>query len=217
MLNMNFSKQVVIHTQQMAWTDSPIAGVSRKRLSREAAESGHATSLVRYEPNSHFSAHVHQGGEEIYVLEGIFSDETGDYPAGSYLRNPPGSAHRPFSREGCVLFVKLAQFDPNDNEVVRVNTEQTQWHPGYGGLQVMPLHRFKTEHTALVRWPKGEIFKPHTHFGGEEILVLSGTFMDEHGEYPQYTWLRSPHMSAHSPFVKEETIILVKTGHLPLS
>lgn len=54
----------------------------------------------------------------------------------------------------------------------------------------------------------------HTHFGGEEIFVLKGTFKDEHGEYPEGTWLRSPHMSSHHPWVDEETIILVKTGHL---
>lgn len=217
MLNMNFSKQVVIHTQSESWIDSPITGVSRKRLAREAAESGHATSLVRYAPNSMFSTHVHQGGEEIFVLEGTFSDETGDYPAGSYLRNPPNSQHTPFSREGCILFVKLAQFSEGDTRSVRINTRDPLWLQGYGNLSVMPLHDFEGEHTALVKWPNNEVFKPHSHFGGEEILVLSGTFMDEYGEYPQYTWLRSPHMSHHHPFVKEDTIILVKTGHLPLS
>ena len=78
----------------------------------------------------------------------------------------------------------------------------------------MPLHSFEGEHTALVKCPENERFLPHRHFGGEEILVLSGTFRDEHGDYPTLTWLRSPHMSEHYPFVKEETIIWVKTGHL---
>ncbi|MCL1127195.1 cupin domain-containing protein [Shewanella surugensis] len=214
MLNMNFSKQVVIHTQREPWLDSPVEGVARKRLTREAAESGHATSLVRYAPNHYFPAHTHVGGEEIFVLEGIFSDESGDHPAGSYLRNPSNSRHRPFSREGCVLFVKLAQFSERDRQSVRINTRDTAWQQGYGGLSVMPLHEFEGEHTALVKWPKNEVFKSHVHFGGKEIFVLSGIFMDEYGQYPEYSWLRSPHMSQHHPFVKEETIILVKTGSL---
>jgi anti-sigma factor ChrR (cupin superfamily) len=88
---------------------------------------------------------------------------------------------------------------------------------GQGRLKVMPLHSYEGQNTALVRWPAGEVFQPHRHFGGEEILVLSGTFEDEHGKYPPLTWIRSPHMSKHHPFVKEDTVILVKTGHLPLN
>lgn len=155
-------------------------------------------------------------GEEIFVLEGVFSDENGDYPAGTYLRNPPGSSHAPFSDKGCVILVKLNQFDARDSATVRVNTNTQQWLAGIGGLEVMPLHDFEHEHVALVKWPAGERFQPHKHFGGEEVLVLSGKFSDEHGQYPQGCWIRSPHMSEHFPYVEQETVILVKTGHLPL-
>ncbi|WP_045385661.1 cupin domain-containing protein [Vibrio rotiferianus] len=216
MLNMDFSKRLVIRASDQDWLASPAAGVWRKPLEREAKESGHTTSLVKYEPNSKFATHPHPRGEEILVLEGVFSDEYGDYPAGTYLRNPPGSKHAPFSKKGCVLLVKLNQFGPNDLETVRINTSQAEWLPGIGGLQVMPLHNFEHEHVALVKWPKGEKFQPHRHFGGEEIFVLSGEFKDELGEYPTHTWLRSPHMSEHFPFVEEETVIWVKTGHLPV-
>ena len=78
----------------------------------------------------------------------------------------------------------------------------------------MPLHEFRTEHTALVRWAPGTYFNPHRHYGGEEILVVEGVFEDEHGRYPAGSWLRSPHLSMHKPFSKEGCIILVKTGHL---
>lgn len=217
MLNMNFSERVVIDTQQQPWLPSPAQGVWRKPLEREAKESGHTSSIVKYDAGSQFATHKHPLGEEIFVLEGVFSDENGDYPAGSYLRHPPGSQHAPFSHEGCVILVKLNQFDPRDLDVVKINTQQTEWLQGIGGLQVMPLHEFEHEHTALVKWPKGETFQPHRHFGGEEILVLSGKFQDELGEYPRHTWIRSPHMSGHFPFVEEETIILVKTGHLLIS
>jgi anti-sigma factor ChrR (cupin superfamily) len=216
MLNMDFSRQVLVQTHEQAWQQSPAPGVERKPLAREDAERGHATSIVRYQPGSSFKRHEHPLGEEIFVLEGTFSDETGHYPAGTYLRNPPGSGHAPFSKEGCVLLVKLHQFNPRDTATVRIDTGTTEWLPGHGGLQVMPLHDFENEHVALVKWPANEVFQPHRHFGGEEILVISGEFCDEHGRYPAGTWIRSPHMSHHHPFVDQETVIWVKTGHLPL-
>jgi anti-sigma factor ChrR (cupin superfamily) len=216
MLNMDFSQRVVINTTTTDWQVSPAVGVQRKQLEREQAEHGRATSIVRYQPGSRFSAHEHPMGEEILVLDGVFSDQSGHYPAGCYLRNPPGSSHAPYSNEGCVLFVKLHQFAADDYSHVKVNTNTSEWLPGYGGLQVMPLHQFGGEQVALVKWPAGEVFKPHRHFGGEEILVLSGEFIDEHGRYPSGTWMRSPHGSLHTPRVERETIIYVKTGHLPL-
>lgn len=214
-LNMDFSKRVVVDSNILDWLPSPLEGVIRKPLARENQESGHATSIVRYQAGSHFTAHNHPMGEEIFVLEGTFSDEDGDYPQGTYIRNPSGSSHRPFSTAGCTLFVKLNQFDPNDSERVRVDTNKTLWQTGIGGLKVMSLHDFEGQHTALVKWPAGEVFQPHRHFGGEEILVLSGQFEDEHGQYPTHSWIRSPHLSEHHPFVKQETVILVKVGHLP--
>ena len=215
-LNLDFSKRVVLETAQIDWLPSPAPGVTRKPLARANAESGHATSIVQYAPGSQFNTHSHPGGEEILVLDGIFSDASGDYPAGTYFRNPDGTSHAPHSEKGCTLFVKLCQFQPGDDAQISIDTHQTQWLPGQGGLQVMPLHSFEGEHTALVKWPANEQFVAHRHFGGEEILVLSGEFCDEFGRYPAGTWIRSPHNSLHTPFVEIETIIWVKTGHLPL-
>lgn len=214
MLNMDFTQRVVIDTATMDWLPSPSGGVLRKPLAREEAERGHASSVVRYQPGARFPRHEHPLGEEILVLDGTFSDETGDYGPGSYIRNPPGSAHAPYSEGGCTLFVKLHQVSPEDREAVRIDTRSTPWRPGIGGLQVMPLHSFGTENVALVKWPAGERFQPHRHYGGEEIFVLSGEFIDEHGRYPAGTWIRSPHGSQHHPWVEQETLIWVKTGHL---
>lgn len=214
---MDFGERVVVDTHQQEWIASPKAGVWHKPLAREAAESGHTTSVVRFDPGSHFPAHNHPVGEEILVLEGVFSDEEGDFPAGSYLRNPPGSRHQPFSTEGCTILVLLDQFADGDVQQVHTDTSKTPWLPGQGKLEVMPLHEFEHEHIALVKWPAGEVFQPHAHFGGEEIFVLSGEFKDEHGSYPAGTWIRSPHMSRHHPYVEEDTVIWVKTGHLPVS
>jgi len=215
LLNMDLQRVAISLAGEQHWVTSPADGVSRVHLEREAEESGRTTSFVKFAAGACFPAHVHPLGEEIYVLEGVFSDEFGDYPAGSYLRNPPGSAHSPFTREGCTLFVKLEQFKPGDDAQVVIRPADQQWRPGIGNLRVLPLHAYETESTALVFWPAEEKFQTHRHWGGEEIVVLTGKFCDEHGEYPQGSWLRSPHLSQHTPFVgTEETLILVKTGHL---
>ena len=120
---MNFDQQVVIETERQPWQQSPSHGVLRKPLAREEAEQGHATSIVCYQPGASFSEHGHPKGEEILVLDGVFSDHTGDYPAGSYLRNPPGFTHSPYSQLGCTLLVKLHQFQQGDTSQVRLNTQ----------------------------------------------------------------------------------------------
>ena len=214
MYNMDFTQNLAIETAQLDWEPSPMPGVNRKRLAYEEVERGHATSVVEFEAGAHFKHHDHPLGEEILVLEGTFSDESGDYPAGTYFRNPEGFTHAPFSEKGCQIFVKLHQFQPEDTERVVIDTANNPWLPGQGNLQVMPLHEHGTEHTALVKWPAGEKFVLHQHWGGEEIFVISGIFIDEHGRYPAGTWLRSAHLSKHHPYVEEETLIFVKTGHL---
>lgn len=211
---MDFAKRVVVETDLQPWIATRKEGVFRKPLAREEAERGHATSIVKFEAGASFSEHDHPLGEEILVLSGTFSDHTGDYSAGTYFRNPEGFKHAPFSKEGCILFVKLHQFQTEDLSHVVVDTKAHPWSNGIGGLKVMSLHEHRGESTALVKWPKGEKFQPHRHFGGEEILVISGEFIDEHGRYPKGTWIRSPHLSEHFPYVEEETVILVKVGHL---
>ena len=214
MLNMDFNQRVVINSTLSDWVKSPMEGVWRKPLAREEVERGHATSIVRYDAGAHFSPHDHPLGEEILVLDGIFSDESGDYPAGTYFRNPEGYRHAPFSKEGCVILVKLHQFQSEDISHVCIDTNLAEWLPGMGNLQVLPLHEFKGESVALVRWPAGEHFQPHVHAGGEEIFVISGELIDENGRYPAGTWIRSPHMSRHDPYVEVDTLIWVKVGHL---
>lgn len=98
-LHADLSQRVVVESESLDWVDSPMVGVQRRMLERDGEEVARATSIVRYAPDSHFSAHTHGGGEEFLVLEGIFSDEYGDYPAGTYIRNPVGSTHTPFSKE----------------------------------------------------------------------------------------------------------------------
>ncbi len=214
-LRSDWSRREVVDVSALDWVPSPSAGVERKMLERDGGEVARATSIVRYAPGSHFDNHLHALGEELFVLDGEFCDETGCYGPGSYIRNPPGSSHAPWSNTGCVLFVKLRYSAPDDLARVVVHTREDSWFPGLvPGLSVMPLHDFRTEHAALVRWAPNTYFNPHRHFGGEEILVVEGTFEDEHGRYPAGTWIRSPHLSQHKPFSREGCTILVKTGHL---
>ncbi|MFL7026098.1 cupin domain-containing protein [Enterovibrio norvegicus] len=215
MLNMQFDKRVIIDTQSLDWQPSPAEGVFRKPLAREDAERGHATSIVKYVPNSAFSLHQHPMGEEIFVLDGVFSDEFGDYPTGTYLRNPPGTSHAPFSRLGCTLLVKLHQFSPNDTHQVQINMRDAEWVDGQGKLKMLLLHEFNGEQVALIRWPAGQHFFSISHFCGEEVFVLSGEYRDEFGHYRPGTWIRNPHMFEYNPYAEEDTLLWVKVGHLP--
>jgi anti-sigma factor ChrR (cupin superfamily) len=213
-LHSDYSARVVLNHNDLPWMASPEAGVKRRLLDRCGDEVARATSVVRYEPGAVFPKHSHARGEEIFVLEGTFSDETGDYRAGTYIMNPPGSHHTPFSKEGCTLFVELQHLgsDQVHQEVVDTNTEP--WLQGMvPGLNVMPLMRQGSGST-LVRWAPQTYFNAHRHFGGEEIFVIKGVFEDEHGRYSEGSWIRSPHMSLHKPFSREGCTIFVKTGHL---
>ncbi|MDJ0858118.1 MAG: cupin domain-containing protein [Dinoroseobacter sp.] len=218
-LNADFSERVVIRPEDYAWIDSPANGVQRMMLDRIGDEVARATTIVRFAPNSSFDAHSHGGGEEFLVLEGVFSDEHADYPAGTYVRNPIGTSHTPhIGPEGATILVKLQQFDADDNEQKAIDTNNASFVEGSApGLSVLPLHSVAAENVALVRWEPGTKFGEHTHWGGEEIFVLEGTFQDEHGDYPAGTWIRSPHLSRHTPFSDEGCLIYVKTGHLPVA
>ncbi|NVK24839.1 MAG: cupin domain-containing protein [Gammaproteobacteria bacterium] len=217
LINADFEQRVVITPEQYKWVDSPMKGVERMMLDRVGDEVARATSIVRYAPHSEFTSHVHTGGEEFLVLDGVFSDEHQSYGKGCYVRNPIGTSHTPkIGKEGATIFVKLQQFKPADTEQQVIDTNEQLWHQGMvNGLTVMPLHNFETENVALVKWAPNTQFNAHKHWGGEEILVLEGTFYDEHGCYPQGTWLRSPHLSEHCPYTKDDgALIYVKTGHL---
>ena len=214
-LHADLTQRVVIHQHELSWTPSPVPGVERRMLDRVGDEVARATSIVRYLPGSQFTNHQHELGEEILVLEVQFSDESGDYEAGTYIKNPPGSSHTPFTNTGCVLLVKLRHLHPDDSQARIVNTRTATWYPGLiPGLSVLPLSEFQTTRTALVRWAPQTYFNTHRHDGGEEIFVLEGVFEDEHGRYPAGSWIRSPHLSTHQPYSVEGCTIFVKTGHL---
>ena len=211
----DLTQRVVSFADEAEWVPSPTDGAERRTLDRDDGEAMRSTSIDRFRSACRFDRHQHDLGEEFLVLKGTFSDEFGDYPAGTYVRNPPGSVQRPWCEEGCALFVKFGQFQPGDRERVVVDTRGAEWFPGLvRGLAVLPLHRFGSEMVALVRWAPGTVFQKHEHPDGEEILVLEGALEDEEGRYPTGTWLRNPPGSRHMPFSLDGCLIYVKTGHL---
>lgn len=214
MLNMDFSRPVTLDTRSLPWVPSPKPGVWRKPLAREEAERGHATSIVRYDPGASFHGHNHPLGEEILVLEGTFSDETGDFHAGTYFRNPSGFVHAPFSREGCVILVKLHQFQPGDLRRLAIETRKATWQALQPGLQALLLHEFGSERVAMYRLAPGQSGSGQVQPQGEEVYVLEGEVRDADGVYPAGTWLRRPPGSAHRLVATRAALLWVKSGHL---
>jgi hypothetical protein len=192
-LNADFTKRAVMHGAAMPWQASPIPGVERKMLDRIGDEVARATTIVRYAPKSHFSSHTHGGGEEFLVLEGVFQDEHGDYPVGTYVRNPPASHHTPASATGCIILVKLWQFTPEDRTQIVIDTTRQQYKADLArpGVSRMPLFINDRETVQLERWEANtsiELLVP----GGLEIFVIQGSFRERGEDFQSYSWLRLP-------------------------
>ncbi len=216
-INANLTKRAVVDTEHMEWKQSPAKGVWRKMLDRDGGEIARATSLVRYAPHSSFPEHVHEGGEEFFVLEGTFSDENGDYPAGTYVRNPIDSRHSPHSDDGCVILVKLRQMNDPDEPRVVVDTTERQWTK-VADEPVERIDLFRSELTG--EWVCLERWLPHTHIParrilrGAEVFVLDGAFADEERTYAKGTWLRLPAGSVQARSSARGCTLWVKRGHL---
>ena len=215
-LNGDLQQRVALHSDSMEWVSSPGTKVMRKRLHRVGPqESGQVTSVVRYLPGSQFPSHEHPQGEEMLVLEGVFSDEHGDWPAGTFLLNPEGFEHQPFSREGCLLFVKLRQFPGYEREHVVVNSNASSWRsnvrPGVSWKKLYAQEPF-SDHMRLERWANpgsvGQLNFPH----GAELFVLTGGFSDGIDTFRKHSWLRLPAGSTLTPAGSESCELYIKEG-----
>lgn len=217
-LRTDFSRREVVHTDELPWVQSPTPQVWRKRLELSGPlEAGRVTSIVRYDPGSRFPPHPHPGGEEILVLEGVFGDEHGEYPAGTFLLNPEGFEHAPFSVEGCTLFVKLRQ-SPGRRAPVRIDTGTAGFSPTtIPGVerQVLYAEPGFPERIHLTRVAPGVRVGPIELPDGEELLVLRGELSDEHGRYRPGSWLRLPRGAAHTVATEAGCTLYVKQAHLP--
>lgn len=212
MLNIDFSQAVTINTYEQDWVPSPMPGVWRKPLAREDAERGHATSIVRYEPGASFSAHGHPKGEEILVLDGVFSDQSGDFRAGTYFRNPEGFSHAPFSQEGCVILVKLHQFQADDLSHVTIKTNESRWQKTESGAEILKLHRHGSEQVFMLRTAEIALLQLPSE-RGLEIYVVAGALLEDGQTMPEGDWLRRPTAAAEYQLTAN-SVIWVKNGHL---
>lgn len=216
-LNADFSHFACITPEQYRWVASPSAGVERMMLDRIGEEVARATSLVRYAPHSQFSHHTHGGGEEILVLEGVFADEHGRYPAGSYLRNPIGTGHTPhIGEEGALILVKLHQFDDNDLLQLAIPAHRLPWQPDRRpGIGYKMLHTYAQERVSLERWEHEVTIDYPALPGGLELLVLEGSLYEAGNEYPQGSWCRFPPGATPSLRAGEHGVMMyMKRGHL---
>lgn len=212
----DFNQRVVVHSDSLEWVKSPMKGVDRKPLDRVGDEVARATTIVRYAPQSKFSPHVHTGGEEFIVLEGVFQDEHGDFPVGSYIRNPPQSKHQPGSDKGCMIFVKLWQFQPDDRAHVRIQTNLIGSVPlcNFNGLSMTPLYKDAFEEVSLLHFePEAEI--TINAKAGAELLVLAGSLDEQADTLVKHSWLRTPINSViKAKAGKYGAKVWLKTGHL---
>ncbi|MEX0306831.1 MAG: cupin domain-containing protein [Ruegeria sp.] len=204
-VNADFTQRVAVHFDQTEWVASPAAGVERKMLDRIGEEVARATTIVRFAPGSAFSAHTHDGGEEYLVLDGVFQDETGDFPVGSYVRNPPTSSHTPSASEGATILVKLHQFDPNDRTEVRRSIN--------GGGDI-GLYKDGYEDVQVKSWAAGEQVELDAS-NGLEVFVIEGSFAEADEEFGAWDWLRLPPGSRSVAVAGEVGArVWIKSGHL---
>ena len=215
-LNADFTKRVVVHSEQEDWIPSPMPGVDRRMLDRIGDEVARATSIVRYAPGSKFSAHTHTGGEEFIVLEGVFQDEHGEYPTGTYVRNPPTTSHTPGSDEGCTIFVKLWQFEMGDRNQFRkdmaAETSGTK-----DGVATALLHQDDRETVTFTAAAANSLLEENSP-GGIEVLVLGGSLTVDDDELVKGSWLRLPDgMPLSARAGADGAKVWMKSGHLPFA
>lgn len=209
-LRVDYARAEFVAFAEEEWRPSPEPTVARKMLEREGDEVARATSIVRYAPRSSFPEHVHDLGEEFVVLEGVFQDEHGDFPAGTYVRNPPGTRHRPFSQEGCVIFVKLRQFARSDDARVVLCPSPS----AHRGVRRTPLHSFGAERVELIETSEARHVPLEAIHLGVELLVLAGEVAVAGRRLATWDWLRIPTRTV-DVVTSGRSSLWVKTGHFP--
>ncbi|CED60612.1 Putative uncharacterized protein [Moritella viscosa] len=215
-INSDLTQPAKVFFNESTWLPSPLKGVSRKMLERDGAEfAATPTTLVTYDADSYFTNHVHTGGEEFLVLQGVFADEHGDYPVGTYKRNPVGTEHAPIVKDGCMIIVKLGQFQDGDTQDVEIRTTNQAFiqDEGRTAVQYKALHTFKQETVRLERWTHdSSISLDNT--GGIEVLVVNGEFSHQGNIYRQFDWLRLPvGEMLDATTTSNNCTVWIKTGH----
>ncbi len=212
-LNSDHGRRIVVEAHELL-----AAGAGECLLETRTAKEQSRIRLLALRAGESWT---HDGGRllEVLVVRGSVALDGLELGPSSYARLAPGLPATLRSESGCALYLNERNPAEPATDSYAVAGSKLEWRQGMvPGLKVASLHQDLTRHTALVRWAPETRFNPHTHVGGEEILVLEGVFRDEHGEYPAGTWIRSPHLSNHRPFTGPEgATILVKVGHLDVA
>lgn len=215
LLNADLSRPAAVDSESLAWAASPMAGVERRMLERDGDEVARATSLVRYAPGSSFAPHTHGAGEEFLVLDGVFSDETGNFPAGSYVRNPPGSQHTPSSPHGATILVKLRQMPSEETAAVRLNiADPALWRDLGQGRQEAVLFDAPWERVVMLRLASRYAGSLECWPRGAEFFVVKGDLVIDDTPRRAGSWLRLPAGSRMALGSDNGALLYRKTGHL---
>ncbi len=214
-LHADLGLPAIVDGGALDWVRSPMPGVERRMLERDGDEVARATSLVRYARGSAFSPHVHGAGEEFLVLDGVFSDETGDFPAGFYVRNPPGSRHAPASATGTVIFVKLRQMPPEETQPLRLDTRDAAlWKSDGPGVERATLFDAPWERVEMLRLARGHRLLRERWPGGVEWFVVEGSIEVDGDVHETGAWLRFPPGATVAIRAPERALLYRKSGHL---
>lgn len=219
MINLDFNKRIVIPTDEIDWQPSGLPGIDLKPLAIEDSETGHLTALIRYREGSSFTRKERSNGEEMLVLAGSFRGQYADYGTGTYYRSPPNHEQIPLSQQGCIMLLKLNQFEDGDELKVVTNTEDGEWSGiNNNATQVQILHKTLSSQTLIYKWEKGEEISSQTNqIGGAEAFVLKGRIKDKLGEYTAGTWLRTSDRLFDGGVAIEDSAAFVKYGHIRTS
>ena len=150
------------------------------------------------------------------VLHGVFQDEHGDYPAGTYIRNPVGTHHIPRSDQGCVIFVKLWQFDSRDQDQCAIDLHSVSMaaDPDRIGVSQAELVCRDYENVMLEKWEPGAKAQLSGE-AGAEALILEGSLQRAGEEFARHAWIRLPAGHAEQLTAGDEgALVWVKRDHL---
>ncbi len=210
---------ICMHTADMPWEDTGVAGVSQKLLERvNDPEKGRETALIKLEPGTTLPTESLFQRVDTFVMEGDYSDGNGDYGPRTFIRIPAGSTQAPSTKDGCVIYMKRRNPFRDNEERMVIDTETVEWKAfPHRGADV--VHFYRDEH-GIDTSRYGKVYPEknipsHDHSMGEETLIVEGVFKDEHDTYVAGSWIRFPIGVPHAPFTEDkEAFLLIREGDL---
>lgn len=231
-VNADLEERAVVETAAMSWSPSPwIPGINRKFLDRYGnGQFVPSTSVVSFESGVRDPYHAHPHGEEYFVLSGTFTDHTGDYLPGFYVRHPMRWCHAPYvdvRNQDAVVWVKVSQVAEEGEPIIVTDTcdpDLPAWQDRAclsGRIRALPLYASARtgERVWIELWEPGTedaVLQPP---GGEEVFVISGSLTDDGVVRPGLTWIRNPARGEGASWRRSTAVgckLLMKSGHMAM-